>query len=147
MKSFNNLAMDSGFIPTIRPNKTLPAIPPKYPMHIVESRNLSSGGNDTGLTYSMEHGNNTAATAEYEVLKAIVSREQYLTRLQQTVRTVGKTFKPEIADVLDLYRMASLDVMEKIILWREAKVTLFKAIKFVTITTNIISMHVSQHLG
>lgn len=115
--------MENSFNPTLRPlARTLPAIGAKFPMHVVQSRSHLTGGKETGLTISEEDANNGAANAEYEVLKAIISREQYLVRLQEAVRTVNKTFKPEVIDVIDLVRMASVDVVEKIVLWRESKV-------------------------
>lgn len=61
--------------------------------------------------------------AEFNVLKSILNREGYLTRLKQVARTVGKKFKPEVADVLDLVRAATLDVIENIVRWRELKVS------------------------
>jgi hypothetical protein len=56
------------------------------------------------------------------VTKAILNREGYLNRLFQCVKTVNKKFKVEVAVLLDLVRAASLDVIECIISWREAKV-------------------------
>ncbi|RYH01485.1 hypothetical protein EON65_48345 [archaeon] len=111
------------FATTMKPMaRNLPALPAKYPMHIVQSRSHGTTGKETGLTFSVEENPNQAASAEYEVLKAIVSREQYLIKLHLAVRTVGKTFKAEVADSMDLVRMASLDVIERIQVWREAKV-------------------------
>eukprot|EP01031_Cornospumella_fuschlensis_P041406 gene41406-50524_t len=101
--------------------RNLPALPTKYPMHVVHSRSHGGTGKETGLTFSVEENPNQAASTEYEVLKAIVAREQYLVKLQLAVRTVGKTFKPEVADAMDLVRMASLDVIERIQVWRESK--------------------------
>jgi hypothetical protein len=59
--------------------------------------------------------------AEYEVLKAVLNRENYLNRLQQVARTVGRKFKPEVADMLDFVRAASLDVVDLIVRWRDIK--------------------------
>ncbi len=110
----------NAFSSTLRPmSRNLPTVPPKYPMHTVHSR---SSQNASGLTISEEEVADSTANAEYEVLRSIVSREQYLERLQQAVRTVGRTFKQEVADVLDLVRIASLDVVERIVVWRNAKV-------------------------
>jgi hypothetical protein len=44
-----------------------------------------------------------------------------LARLIAATKTLGKIFDPSVADLLDLMRIASLDVIEKIIKWREIK--------------------------
>ncbi len=75
-----------------------------------------------GSTYAAPAESSAASAAELEVLKAIINREGYLNRLHSTVRTVSKKFKPEIPDILDFVRAASLDVVEMIVKWREIKV-------------------------
>lgn len=92
----------------------------KFPRHVVPSASHEK----SGITFSVEEkGNSADAKAEYEVLKSILNRESYLTRLHSVVRTVGKKFKPEVADVLDLVRAASLDVIDSLLKWREVKVS------------------------
>ena len=56
------------------------------------------------------------------MLKAVLNREAYLVRLKSISRTVSRKFKPEIADIIDLIRAATLDVLENIVRWRSAKV-------------------------
>lgn len=97
-----------------------PLRPPaeKFPKHIVPNNSLGA----SGLTYSVESEENKRdGGAEFDVLKSILNREGYLNRLYKVVRTVGKKFKPEVADVLDLVRAASLDVVEAVLRWREVK--------------------------
>jgi hypothetical protein len=102
--------------------RSLPSITQKYPMHTVTSQSRTVDKEDSGLTFSMEKSSETpAAQAEYEVLRAILAREGYLSRLHDIVRTVGKKFKPEIGDLLDLIRISSLDVIQAIEKWRETK--------------------------
>jgi hypothetical protein len=91
----------------------------KFPKHQVS--NVSFG--EAGMTYSAEpSGNAEEGLAELEVLKCILNREGYLGRLLKSARTVSRKFKPEVADILDLVRAATLDVVEAIIRWRVAKV-------------------------
>ena len=91
----------------------------KFPKHRVA--NVSFG--ETGMTYSAEPiGSAEEGLAELEVLKSILNREGYLERLANSARTVSRKFKPEIADILDLVRAATLDVVEAIVKWRNAKV-------------------------
>jgi hypothetical protein len=79
---------------------------------------------DSGLTFSAEPvGRPEEGMAELEVLKAIINREGYLARLIQSVRGISKKFKPEVADILDFVRAASLDVVEAIVRWRDVKVS------------------------
>ena len=73
-----------------------------------------------GITISHEV-NAAEGAAELDVLKAILNREGYLNRVAKSARTVHKKFKPEVADILDLIRAASIDVCEAIIRWREVK--------------------------
>jgi hypothetical protein len=90
----------------------------QFPKHKVPNTNYGHAG----LTYSAETNNNTLeGKAELEVLKAILNREGYLLRCYKEARTVLKKFKPELADVLDFIRAASLDVIEYIVKWRESK--------------------------
>lgn len=92
--------------------------------HTVEShsRTVDGPGSEHGLTFSAETAAATpAAQAEYDVLRAILQRENYLQRLHGTVRTVGRRFKPEVADCLDLVRAASLEVVDCVGRWRSAK--------------------------
>jgi len=60
---------------------------------------------------------------EFEVLKTILNREGYLNRLLAVSKSVGRKFKPEVADIIDLIRASSLDVVDAIVRWREAKVS------------------------
>lgn len=104
--------------------RTLPSLHSKYPMHTVDSSNRSKdkSGNMGGITFSFEKpSNEDAARAERDVLRSILLRESYLERLKNEVRTIAKKFKPEVADVLDLLRSASLDVIESIEAWRKVK--------------------------
>lgn len=101
--------------------RTLPVLNSKYPMHTVESssRIKDKAGNQGGITFSLEESASEAtAQAELEVLRAIILRESYLDRLKNVVRTIAKKFKPEIADVLDLLRQASIGVIDAIQSWR-----------------------------
>lgn len=94
--------------------------PEKNPKHTVPSTSIFG---KAGITFSVEpsHGVNEGQE-EFDVLKVILNREGYLNRLEQVTSTIGKRFKPEVADVLDLVRAASLDVIDMILRWREAKV-------------------------
>jgi len=59
--------------------RTLPSITARYPMHTVTSQSRTVQKEDTGLTFSVEKSSDTpAAQADYEVLRAILSREGYL---------------------------------------------------------------------
>eukprot|EP00605_Chrysophyceae_sp_TOSAG23-4_P000095 GSChrysophyteH1.ASY1.ANO1.100.1 assembled CDS len=88
----------------------------KFPKTQVPNTSLPTGGITESSEANLEEGK-----AELEVLKAILNREGYLNRLQRSARTVNKKFKPEVADILDLVRAATLDVVECIVRWREAK--------------------------
>ncbi len=104
--------------------RNIPATYAQYPMHTVQShsKSLDKLGNDNGLTFSSEDiENSPAAQAEYEVLRSILQREHYLQKLYQVVRTVGKKFKPEVADSLDLVRTSTVEVVENIVKWRKVK--------------------------
>lgn len=90
----------------------------QFPKHRV----LNTDVGTSGLTYSAEpSGNASESIAELEVLKAIINREGYLNRLLKSAKTVSRKFKPEIADILDLLRAATLDVIEDVVKWRESK--------------------------
>jgi len=94
--------------------------PEKFPKHQVAVTSMKTGG----LTFSIEsRGSAAEGQAELEVLKVILNREGYLSRLEQSIKKIGRKFKPEIADILDFIRAASIDVVEAIIRWREAKVS------------------------
>ena len=86
---------------------------------------VNSYDTTSGITFSTEakESEQTIEALELEVLKSILNREAYLTRLKSLSRTVSRKFKPEIADIIDLIRAATLDVLESIVVWREAKVT------------------------
>ena len=102
-----------------------PTKPPeeKFPKHVVPNTSLFG---KTGITISAEEKTGTKdGLAELEVLKAILNREGYLERLHNVSRTVGKKYKPEVSDVLDFVRASSLDVVDMILRWREAKVVFF----------------------
>jgi hypothetical protein len=76
------------------------------------------------ITVSAEPSGNVAESeTELEVLKAILSREGYLPRLAKVVNKMEKKFKPEIADLLDLIRIATVGVVEAILAWRRVKVS------------------------
>jgi hypothetical protein len=92
----------------------------KFPKHVVMNSSIKG---ESGITMSVEEqGGTKDGLSELEVLKAILNREGYLNRLKQVARTVGKKFKPEVADVLDLVRASTLDVIDMILRWREVKV-------------------------
>ena len=59
--------------------------------------------------------------ADLDVVRAILARESYLERLYSLVKTISKKVKPEFADVLELVRASTLDVVGAIVKWREAK--------------------------
>ena len=64
---------------------------------------------------------NSSDDIEIDLVKSILNRESYLLRLRDVVVTTSKKFKPETADVLDLVRAATLDVVDCIAKWRNAK--------------------------
>lgn len=108
--------MMSSLKPMPRPQKDTGE---KFPKHVVQNASIGK----SGITESGEDQSGTKdGQAELEVLKAILNREGYLTRLKAVARTVGKKFKPEVADVLDFVRASTLDVIDMIIRWREVKV-------------------------
>ena len=104
-------------------DRALKPAPERFPKHQVQNHSLYD---QSGVTFSVEEkAGTTDSQAEFDALKAILNREGYLQRLRQVVRTVGKKFKPEVADMLDLVRASSLDVIEMVVRWREAKVKNF----------------------
>ena len=99
--------------PLTAPDKEL------IPRHQVQNQTYET----SGVTVSSEPSGNAAeGQAELEVLKAILNREGYLSRLFKSVRTIQKKFKPEVADILDLVRTSTIDVVEAIEKWRRIKV-------------------------
>eukprot|EP01032_Pedospumella_encystans_P016914 gene16914-19277_t len=108
-------AMMSSLKPMQRPQKDTGD---KFPKHTVQNSSIGKAG----ITESSEEKSGTKdGLAELEVLKAILNREGYLNRLKAVARTVGKKFKPEVADVLDFVRATTLDVIDMIVRWREVK--------------------------
>ena len=88
--------------------------------------NTTKPDNTSGMTISTETPDDKSAMqAEYEVLRSILCRENYLERLHQVARTIGKKFKSDIADILDMVRAATLDVIDNILKWRKVKVSSF----------------------
>jgi hypothetical protein len=99
--------------------ETIPGTSFPKPKNVVTNTSLEN----SGITFSIEPRTNAAeGLAELEVLKCILCREGYLKRLHECAKTVGKKFKPEIADILDLMRASSVDLVEAVVRWREAKV-------------------------
>lgn len=103
--------------------RKLTSVESKYSKNTIQSQSKWKDADDGGgMTYSIEeNAESSAAKAEYDVLCAILSRESYMQRLEAVVRTISKKFKPEIADILDLVRSSSLDVIELIKKWRTIK--------------------------
>src|SRR3546814_101496 len=64
-------------------------------------------------------GSATATELELEVLKAVMAREAYLERLQRQSKGMTKRFQDEVADTFDLLRLASVEVVETVMAWRE----------------------------
>lgn len=92
--------------------------PEQFPRHQVPSEVHKAAG----ITYSVEpRGNAQEGQAELDVLKTILNREGYLTRMSKAIKKVEKVFTPEVADIMDLIRVASLDVVEAIEKWRSTK--------------------------
>lgn len=109
-----------------KPVDLIPGTSLPKPKSMVSNRSSEN----SGITYSIEPKNHVAeGQAELEVLKCILCREGYLKRLIASAKTVGKKFKPEIADILDLVRSSSVDLIEAIVRWREIKVNLFYFLK------------------
>ena len=121
-KSLNS-KMDNEVTGSLRPMERPLSVPKeKFPKHVVSS--ISLGGlidnSGTGKTFSTETDPNEGV-AELEVLKAILNREGYLEKLRKSVQTIGKKMKPEVVDIMDYVRTATLDVIDAILKWRQAK--------------------------
>ena len=111
-------AMDMFSSSMVEMDRSLPDLRDAFPKTQVHNSSLPTGG----VTFSLEPTNNAEESkCELDILKAVLNREGYLNRLERTVRTINKKFKPEIADVMDLVRAASIEVVECIVKWREAK--------------------------
>ena len=90
----------------------------KFPKYGLPNTSIGA----SGLTFSIETNETVVdSNAELEVLKAILNRESYLKRLFKMVKTLEKKFKPEVADLLDFIRAATIDVIEAVVKWREVK--------------------------
>jgi len=88
----------------------------QFPRTQVQNASLPTGGITQSAESTIAEGK-----AELDVLKAILNREGYINRVTRSARSVNKKFKPEIADILDFVRAATLDVIESVVRWREAK--------------------------
>lgn len=114
-----SLDLNTGLITSTKNDRPTSA-PNKGNNHVVPPYMSSS---QPSMTISVEPvGNILESESELEVLKTIILREGYLTRLWKIIQKLEKKFKPEIADLLDLIRMASVDVVEAISEWRKVKV-------------------------
>jgi hypothetical protein len=105
------------FLPTMRPMENpLPTPIERFPKVTVPNTTIETDRGFSGMTYSVEaKGETVEGLAELEVLKSVLNREGYLTRLAKTTRSLGKSFDPMVADLMDFNRVASIDVIEKII--------------------------------
>ena len=83
------------------------------------------------VTFSAGHmgASNLTEPLELEVLKSILNREAYLVRLQSLSKTLCRKFRPELADMIDIIRTATVDVLENLVIWRQAKVRDFFCLK------------------
>ena len=99
--------------------RPLAPMPEKFPKHVVPNTTVGS----SGITYSAEvdSGNIEEGKAELEVLKCILNRESYLNRLWKLVRGINKKFKPDVADLIDFVRAATMELVDAIVKWREVK--------------------------
>jgi len=121
-KSLNS-KMDNEITPSLRPMERPLSVPKEsFPKHVVSSFSLGDliDNSGTGKTFSIETDPNEGL-AELEVLKAILNREGYLEKLRKSVQTIGKKMKPEVIDVMDYVRTATLDVIDAILKWRQIK--------------------------
>jgi len=114
------LAEESG--PGGRSSKRqLLASPSKQP----QAQHTPSGGMtiapDPKLTYGRD--DTGAPEQELEVLKAILLREGYLHRIAETAasKEATKTVPTALPDLLDLCRIATVEVVEAIAKWRQAQ--------------------------
>lgn len=67
----------------------------------------------------------TDPAQELEVIKTILLREGYLKRLQSLAKkqaSEGGAVRPDLVDLLDLMRVASVEVVESIVKWRRGLV-------------------------
>lgn len=103
--------------------RALPANPYMFPNTVVHSVSFDGAGS----TFANKHEAGETALSrvesgpEVDLVKAILNREGYLNKLAACVKTVNKKFKPEVAELLDLVRAASMDVIERLLEWREVK--------------------------
>jgi hypothetical protein len=74
-----------------------------------------------GITYSEAPG---TSAMELEILHSIVAREEYVIRLKQKCSQLRGKFNAEVSDILDLVRVASMQVVEAVVRWREQQVPL-----------------------
>ena len=95
---------------------------PLAPLKEKPKFNPNSSFTMAGLSFSVEQkGETTEGLAELEVLKSILNREGYLSRLFNVTQKMGKHFDAEVADMIDFIRTATIDTIEKIVLWRNSK--------------------------
>ena len=59
---------------------------------------------------------------EIDILKAIVAREEYVSRLKSQCSSLKGKFNTLVSDTLDLLRIATIEVCEAIVRWREHQV-------------------------
>lgn len=72
---------------------------------------------------SFQSPETTNPEAELDVVKAVLLREGYIQRLQQLIKRPAASVAPELVDLLDLYRLSSVEVVEQIGKWRQAQVS------------------------
>jgi hypothetical protein len=84
------------------------------------------------------------SAAELEILKAIIAREGYLKRLVDISRTVTKKVKPELPDMIDFVRAASLDVVDSILKWRQIKVPRKQSRRGLAAIVNLYLMYIQK---
>ena len=72
-------------------------------------------------SFAESNSSTEESACELEVIKAIMNREGYLNRLQSVARSVKKKIKPELPDLIDFVRAASLDVVLAVVKWRDSK--------------------------
>ena len=76
------------------------------------------------ITFASEVGGSAVeGGAELEVIKCIINREGYLKRVKDDFKGMGRDLRPELVDSLDFYRIATVDVVNAIEKWREAKLS------------------------